>query len=1043
VPTTQIGAGALAIKRPDGKFLIVMGNSTGNITAGTGTTTTNIYDPVTNTFTYGPPLTGNAGRGALVIPLPNGKFLIMHGSYTTGSTIYDPYQNVTIQGPLNSVVVGAGSMALPRPDGTYLFIPGVASETCGANLTTNIFDPNQLLFRPNTAVAFTTVGTGFGATAFQRTDGLYVIVRGGNVSGTCAWTQTAGNMTSIYNSLTNRLVPGPNLTGLVAAFAGTAANIMRPEGTFAIPMAQDGTWLLFIGGASTTKTQIYSEKAGVEQGVTEDLPNGGTQGVFYTGVGGPTAVATSTMITATSTQYQNLGVGAGAIAFQRPDGKFFLIAGSSQTASSTATSTVTTKVDTGWVASGLYKTEQINVTDLDSHSVLNWKVNPTYAGISAEVRTATSQAGLQDAPARSIDKPGQKINPGAGETWLQVTFNFKRDFPSYTGVYQDVWYNGATPISTQRPITQPTLTEISVTKDIDFLNLQSDGATMLRISSNGNLYSAEGATINTSGADLAERYTSQVPLENGTVVSIDPQNNHGVMPTTYQYQADALGVVSTDPGFVAGAYTKDSYPIALIGRVPVKVSTENGVIRTGDKLTAASVPGYAMKATIAGHVIGHALESFDPAKVEDCPATSIVMDRKCGTIMMFVNLVDYLGSSVNDAMAASGIAPISNNLAGLDTAVSGDATSTDASGTPATIIAIDNSAARSAQILSYLDGLKTARATAAAARSELFADRVSAISEIVSPSITTHMLRADSIDGLTMLSVKKIVAEEVSAGTVNVAGVVSAFNFNIYSMASSTNASSTPMVSTTTLAVSLDNLGNGFFAGGLTAQSLVVSSLQVNGTLSIAGLTVASIGAASTTVDVLSDATFFGRPYFTGDTAGSAVIKMGARKVDVVFDRDYIDTPIVSATIALETSSSSPDLEEMIFNQDIRFIVTRKGVHGFTVLLNKPAPGDMGFSWIALAVKNAKLFTSKDENAPQVQPISTGLPDINTSTTTPEVQVLPVTNTSTTTSTTTPAVELPPVTDGSTTTPVADIVVVPDTNVQIQDISSTSTGDGL
>jgi hypothetical protein len=71
------------------------------------------------------------------------------------------------------------------------------------------------------------------------------------------------------------------------------------------------------------------------------------------------------------------------------------------------------------------------------------------------------------------------------------------------------------------------------------------------------------------------------------------------------------------------------------------------------------------------------------------------------------------------------------------------------------------------------------------------------------------------------------------------------------------------------------------------------------------------------------------------------------------------------------------------------------------------------------------------------------VPDINTSTTTPEVQVLPVTNTSTTTSTTTPAVELPPVTDGSTTTPVADIVVVPDTNVQIQDISSTSTGDGL
>ena len=117
------------------------------------------------------------------------------------------------------------------------------------------------------------------------------------------------------------------------------------------------------------------------------------------------------------------------------------------------------------------------------------------------------------------------------------------------------------------------------------------------------------------------------------------------------------------------------------------------------------------------------------------------------------------------------------------------------------------------------------------------------------------MLRADSIDGLTMLSVKKLVTDEVSAGSVNVTGGINALSFNIYKTsliagvagfdASSTDDSSTAMVSTTTLAISLDNLGNGFFAGGLTAQTLTVSSLQVNGTLSLAGLTVASIGAAS------------------------------------------------------------------------------------------------------------------------------------------------------------------------------------------------------
>ncbi len=51
--------------------------------------------------------------------------------------------------------------------------------------------------------------------------------------------------------------------------------------------------------------------------------------------------------------------------------------------------------------------------------------------------------------------------------------------------------------------------------------------------------------------------------------------------------------------------------MALAGRVPVKVSLENGPIMAGDRLTTASTPGYAMKATKAGPVIGQALENFD------------------------------------------------------------------------------------------------------------------------------------------------------------------------------------------------------------------------------------------------------------------------------------------------------------------------------------------------------------------------------------------------------------------------------------------------
>lgn len=55
--------------------------------------------------------------------------------------------------------------------------------------------------------------------------------------------------------------------------------------------------------------------------------------------------------------------------------------------------------------------------------------------------------------------------------------------------------------------------------------------------------------------------------------------------------------------------------LALMGRVPVKVTTENGAIRPGDLLTVASKPGYAMRCTqvknCEGAIIGKALEILE------------------------------------------------------------------------------------------------------------------------------------------------------------------------------------------------------------------------------------------------------------------------------------------------------------------------------------------------------------------------------------------------------------------------------------------------
>ncbi|MFZ2500362.1 MAG: hypothetical protein WAW90_00025, partial [Minisyncoccia bacterium] len=1026
-PTAALGTGGFAFKRPDGKYLIVLGNKT---------TTTNIYDPVANTFIAGPVLTAAAWIGALQIPLPMGRVLIVHGNLTNSTSIYDPIQNTMTTGPTSVTVVGPGSVVIPRPDGTFLFVPGMSAyPICSAVVTTTqFFNPYTMLF--TAAGPTNTGGTGPGAFAFQRQDGQWIIVRGGATASTCASVKGTG----VYNPFDNQITTtGPTM----ATAPGLGAQVLpRP----------DGTWLMIIGGSggpgvAQTQTFIYQEKVGA---LTATGPQS-TLGQF---------TVSSTTIT---------GINSGSVSFQRSDGKFVVITG----AATTTTGTVVQVYDAGWVQSGSYKSEQFDLspvgTKLDANSTLIWKGNmfsTALGSISAEVKTAPTQAALATTSTRTIQLSGSLINPAATDAWLQVAFNFRRAFPSYDGIYTDVWNSGSAMRFAQRPVLTPTLYEYKVTKDKDLLDLQSDGLSILRVSTSGDVFTQVGGTINTSGADLAERYTSQVELQKGSVVAIDPQNNHGVMPSKYQYQSDILGVVSTDPGFVAGAYTENSYPIALIGRVPVNVSTENGMIRTGDYLTAASVPGYAMKAVLSGRVIGKALESLDESKLIDCPASDIYMpNRKCGTVMVFVNLIDYQGQSVDLAMSDWNVKRANIVAAGLATGLD-IATSTMPADAAAQFTFRDT---RSSDIMNFLESLKAERAVGVTSQSEIFADKISAVSQVISPEIVANIVNAKegrfgAVDGLAIsagtITADKIITSSISSSvggftmdllpdgrlvmrrvaTVSMASTSSTSSEQASSpqaittdiatssllasvdSAFATLASSTSLeqATTTDIVISFDATGNAFFAGEVVAQKVSTGALDVSGLAKFAGgLEVASLGIASSTMAILSDTSFIGRPYFTSDTGGTATIKKGARLVDVTFAREYIETPILTASMVFTASTTDENIDQ-IFSDDVRYVVTKRTATGFTIFLNKKATIDTTFNWLALAVKDSKEFTSRTVQAEPVAP-PVPLSDVVTvSTTTPmtasttlEVPLLD-------TSTTTP--------EAATTTPVT-IISLPDTSL--------------
>src|SRR5258706_11714487 len=87
-----------------------------------------------------------------------------------------------------------------------------------------------------------------------------------------------------------------------------------------------------------------------------------------------------------------------------------------------------------------------------------------------------------------------------------------------------------------------------------------------------------GVVLSSGGSDLAENYYSNEPLEPGDIVSPTSPVNY---MSKAQDKNSMLGIVSSDPGVTLGGgpdYSSGGYPIALAGRVPVKVNSEGGNI---------------------------------------------------------------------------------------------------------------------------------------------------------------------------------------------------------------------------------------------------------------------------------------------------------------------------------------------------------------------------------------------------------------------------------------------------------------------------------
>jgi hypothetical protein len=170
-------------------------------------------------------------------------------------------------------------------------------------------------------------------------------------------------------------------------------------------------------------------------------------------------------------------------------------------------------------------------------------------------------------------------------------------------------------------------------------------------------------------ADYAEMYPVEKGIEFGDVVAtgtevvktydttdgnIDWNKEKGnitkLTKSNKEYQENVIGIVSNNYGDFTSTGNNikeidNPMPIALSGRVPVKISSSSEPIKAGDYLTTGTDIGKAIKATKSGFVIGKALENWN--KNSDKNTIMVFVEQGYHNGEEMVNLIKEMNLSLD------------------------------------------------------------------------------------------------------------------------------------------------------------------------------------------------------------------------------------------------------------------------------------------------------------------------------------------------------------------------------------------------------------
>jgi hypothetical protein len=143
-------------------------------------------------------------------------------------------------------------------------------------------------------------------------------------------------------------------------------------------------------------------------------------------------------------------------------------------------------------------------------------------------------------------------------------------------------------------------------------NLSIGSGANFSLGAGANFSLGAGTQLTATYADIAEKYSSDQDYEPGTVVMFGGTKE--VTISSFTSTPKVAGVVTTNPAQILNSELEDSVAIALVGRVPCKVT---GKIEKGDLLVTSHIPGVATTSDFPrpGSLVAKALEDYNSIEV--------------------------------------------------------------------------------------------------------------------------------------------------------------------------------------------------------------------------------------------------------------------------------------------------------------------------------------------------------------------------------------------------------------------------------------------